>query len=224
MDGSRFDRLAREVVSTGSRRALVRWAVAGLASGALVSHRATVEAVGCPAGQHNPTHSLCEPCPVGTYSDHHDSETCTPCATGFSQPNTGQTSCLACAPGTVQPNTGQAACLPCPAGKIAANAGSAACTPCQPGSFSANAGGDICTACPAGTAQPNSGSTTCPVCPDSTTSPGSTVCKGEIICPANVPKLCPGQNGQASICCKRQRKCSYGADGTPRCKKKRTRR
>lgn len=204
MDGTRFDRLAREVVTAGSRRAFVRWAAAGLVGGFLAGRWNATLAVGCPPGQHNPTHSQCEPCPVGAFSNVHGTEVCAPCPVGFSQPNTGQTACIPCAPGSVQPLTGKASCNACP-----------------PGFMQAQPGKTTCDACPAGTAQPKAGSASCPACPEFATPAGSVSCDALPTCPANSPKACPGKNGLPGVCCKRQRKCAYLQDGTAKCKKTR---
>lgn len=203
MDETRFDRLAREVVTAGSRRAFVRWVSAGLAGGVLAGRWRSTAAVGCPPGQHNPTHSRCEPCPVGAYSDTHGTEVCSPCKVGHYQPEMGKTSCKPCAAGSVQPKTGQATCNACPSG-----------------SMQAESGKTTCDTCPAGTAQPKAGSATCPACPEFATPPGSVSCDALPTCSKNAPRACPGRNGQPGVCCKRDRKCAYLSDGTAKCKKK----
>lgn len=200
MEESRFDRLARDVVRSGSRRALLRWASVGVVGSVLATR--------WPAGVAGQV--VCNP---GQFKQ---DEQCFPCAPGTFNPNVGQTSCTPCPTGQSQPLPGQISCAVCPPGTFANAAGSAACSPC-----------------PAGTAQPNSGSTSCPACPQGSNTPaGSAACGGSSggggggstnTCPANAPKVCPGSNGQAGMCCSKKRKCATDASGAAVCKKKKKR-
>lgn len=254
VDGTRFDQLARQIGGSGTRRAFMRRAAAGLAVGVFGARWAGAAAA-CSPGQYD-SGGTCINCAAGSYSINGLAASCTPCPVGQSQPNTGQVSCLPCQAGSAQPNVGQALCLSCPPGQsqnligqatctpcapgaASSTAGSATCTECSAGSYATGTGNSTCTPCAAGSYAPDAGSVSCFPCPEGTAQPdtGSTTCPAcadpttpagsancAMVCTGSTPKFCPGRSGTGGICCPRKRKCGVRADDRLYCKKRHKRR
>jgi len=97
----------------------------------------------CIAGEKDT--GVCEPCPVGYFSNASASPTCFPCLAGSYQDLTGQDHCELCPEGTY---SGEAAskCLSCIEGTFAPQSGAASCLPCQSNAISSNRTKCLCNA------------------------------------------------------------------------------
>lgn len=73
----------------------------------------SVVTIGEGSAQQTVAITVCEPCPIGTYSLGLDTAQCEPCPAGTFA-NEGQAQCDVCPTGTYNPNPGRSSCLPCP--------------------------------------------------------------------------------------------------------------
>jgi len=79
----------------------------------------------------NAASSLCQSCPIGSYS--YNSSPCTACPPGSFSSTNATVNCSYCEPGSYAPFEGSSSCMSCPAGFYSSSNGSAYCSTCQVG-------------------------------------------------------------------------------------------
>ena len=136
--------------------------------------------------------SICDKCPLGTFSDETGASKCTNCNEGFFTAAEGSLNCTKCLPGSYRPegsnistceqcplgtfsdDAGLSQCKNCPKGFYTTEKGALNCRLCLPGSLLRN---NSCLSCGSGTYSDTAGAADCKVCtPGSFSTPGSTSC------------------------------------------------
>ena len=86
--------------------------------------------------------SICDKCPLGTFSDDSGARECTNCIEGFYTAAEGSLNCTRCLPGSYLPaGSNISTCEQCPSGTYSDTAGAAHCKVCTPGYFSTSGSG-----------------------------------------------------------------------------------
>jgi hypothetical protein len=114
VDVTNFDRFARAVATTGSRRGLLRWATGGLVGvlAARLSAKDGAAQTDCQPGTFV-NGSTCSPCAAGSFSATTNSATCSPCPVGTYAENVGQVACTTCPGGGTTTGTGSTSSSAC---------------------------------------------------------------------------------------------------------------
>jgi hypothetical protein len=119
----------------------------------------------CAAGTFWVNASLCQICPIGTYSSTTGSSICSNCVAGSYASEEGSSLCTSCAVGTYMSQQGSTSCTACAAGTFADHELASICSDCPAGTYSSVESASMCTTCSENTYTPIVGAIDCIQCP-----------------------------------------------------------
>jgi hypothetical protein len=119
----------------------------------------------CETGTYWVNASLCQICPIGTYSSTSGASACRQCVTGSYALTSGLSACTSCAVGTYMSREGSTNCTACAAGTFADQEMASVCSDCPAGTYSSVKSASMCTSCSGNTYTPIIGALNCTQCP-----------------------------------------------------------